>query len=109
MTTPDDNFHVHVDPPGARTAYTGTLPIMRNDPVGALHLAIDARRWATASNMVSDARRAADAAARVADTLAAVWDERGPSGNARGWPVAIDTPNPADVPQQVDDRWGSVA
>jgi hypothetical protein len=105
---PADNFHVHVDPTGARTAYTGTLPIVRNDPVDALHRAIDARRWATASNMVSDARRAADAAVRVADALAAVWDERGPSGNARGWPVAIDTPRPVDMPPQADDR-GTVA
>jgi hypothetical protein len=104
-----DSLRIHVDPPGARTVYTGTLPIMRNDQVDALHQAIDARRWATASNLVSDARRAADAAARVADALAAVWDERGPSGNARGWPVVLDIPRPVDMPPQVDDRWGTVA
>jgi hypothetical protein len=113
MTT--DDIRTHVDPPGARTTYDGTLPVAirprSTDAVAELHRLIDGRDFATAVNLVADARRTATEATRTADALAAVWNERGPAGDARGWPVAVDMPNPVNVrsERQVDDVWGSVA
>jgi hypothetical protein len=83
------------------------------DTKAALISLCEAGQWAQASNLVSDARRASADAVRLSAVLDEVWAERGPTGDARGWPVALDTPIPVDVPQradrQTDDRWGAVA